>query len=132
MGNSSINAPNSILGTTDTLEPDNPIHQVFWFQSSIYINVDMCVDDKHSINGGLKYYKYCTCTKIKRNIILKVVAIWKRSCWLQFQCCTGKCLLRKNICFLSFVYVTLYMASISAFLEKKKKKENNENEQCNH
>ena len=53
-----INAPNIILGIMDPLDPDNTKNQVILILK-YYLCKCRCLGDKPSINGGLKYLKYC-------------------------------------------------------------------------
>jgi len=55
-----INAPNIILGITNPLDPDNTIsnNQVILILK-YYLYKCRCLGDKPSINGGIKYLKYC-------------------------------------------------------------------------
>ena len=53
-----INAPNIILGIMNPLDPDNTKNQVILILK-YYLCKCRCLGDKPSINGGLKYLKYC-------------------------------------------------------------------------
>ena len=53
-----INAPNIILGITNPLDPDNTNNQVILILK-YYLYKCRCWGDKPSINGGIKYLKYC-------------------------------------------------------------------------
>ena len=56
----SINAPNIILGITNPLDSDNTIIQlILKYYLCPGIHKYRCLGDKSSINGGLKYLKYC-------------------------------------------------------------------------
>jgi hypothetical protein len=61
-----INALNSILGITNPLDPDNTKNQVI-LNLRYYLYKCRCLGDKPSINGGLKYLKYCI--KIEKTTI---------------------------------------------------------------
>ena len=61
-----INASYIILGIANLLDPDDPINQVF-FILKYYIYKCRCVGDQPSINGDLKYLKYCI--KIEKTTI---------------------------------------------------------------
>ena len=59
-----INAPNIILGKANPLDPDiTLITKSFW----VYLYKCRCLGDKPSINGGIKYLKYCI--KIEKTTI---------------------------------------------------------------
>jgi hypothetical protein len=53
-----INAPNIILGIINPLDPYNTINQVILILK-YYLYKCRCLGDKPSINGGIKYLKYC-------------------------------------------------------------------------
>ena len=53
-----INAPNIMFGITNPLEPDNTNNEVI-FILKFYLYKCRCLGDKCSINGSLKYLKYC-------------------------------------------------------------------------
>ena len=61
-----INAPNIIMGKVNPLDPDNTNNQVILILK-YYLYKCRCLGDKPSINGGLKYLKYCI--KIEKTTI---------------------------------------------------------------
>jgi hypothetical protein len=61
-----IDAPNIILGKTNPLDPDNTNNQVILILKYYLYNC-RCLGDTLSINGGIKYLKYCI--KIERTTI---------------------------------------------------------------
>ena len=61
-----INAPNIILGIMDPLDQDNTKNQVILILK-YYLYKCRCLGDKPSINGGIKYLKYCI--KIEKTTI---------------------------------------------------------------
>ena len=61
-----INAPNIILGIANPLDPDNTNNQVILILK-YYLYKCRCLGDKPSINGGIKYLKYCI--KIEKTTI---------------------------------------------------------------
>ena len=84
-----INAPNIILGIMDPLDPDNTKNQVILILK-YYLYKCRCLGDKPSINGGIKYLKYCI--KIEKTTInflssTKREYICKK--WLPFETVLG-------------------------------------------
>ena len=61
-----INAPDIILGIANPLDPDNTNNQVILILK-YYLYKCRYLGDKPSINGGIKYLKYCI--KIEKTII---------------------------------------------------------------
>jgi hypothetical protein len=61
-----INAPNIILSKMNPLDADNTNNQVIMILK-YYLYKCRCLGDKPSINGGLKYLKYCI--KIEKTTI---------------------------------------------------------------
>jgi hypothetical protein len=53
-----INAPNVNLCKANPLDPDNTNNQVILILK-YYLYKCRCLSDKPSINGGIKYLKYC-------------------------------------------------------------------------
>jgi hypothetical protein len=53
-----INAPNIILGIIHPLDSYNTINQVILILK-YYLYKCRCLSDKPTINGGIKYLKYC-------------------------------------------------------------------------
>jgi hypothetical protein len=53
-----FNAPNIILNIANPLDPDNTNNQVM-LMLEYYLYKCRCLGDKSSINGGIKYLKYC-------------------------------------------------------------------------
>jgi hypothetical protein len=96
-----ITAPNIILGIMDPLDPDNTKNPVIliWKYN---LNKCRCLSDKPSINGGLKYLKYCIkiekttihfLSSTQRKYICKkwlpfgiVLGVWNFSVMLQNVC----------------------------------------------
>ena len=94
-----INAPNIILGIGNPLDPDNTNNQVILILK-YYLYKCRCLGDKPSINGGIKYMKYCikiektaihSCPLHKKNIYVKGGCHLKLflvfSCEISVQCC---------------------------------------------
>ena len=84
-----INAPNIILGIMNPLDPDNTNNQVILILK-YYLYKCRCLGDKHSINGGLKYLKYCI--KIEKttiNIISPTQKEYICKKWLPFETVLG-------------------------------------------
>ena len=80
-----INAPNIILGITNPLDPDNTNNQVILILK-YYLYKCRCLGDKPSINGGIKYLKYCI--KIEKTTINFLSSTQKEYIckkWLPFE-----------------------------------------------
>ena len=81
--------PNIILGIMDPLDPDNTKNQVILILK-YYLYKCRCLGDKPSINGGLKYLKYCI--KIEKTTINFLSSIPKEYIckkWLPFKIVLG-------------------------------------------
>jgi hypothetical protein len=86
-----INAPNitSILGIMNPLDPDNASNQVILILK-YYLYKCRCLGDKPSINGGIKYLKYCI--KIEKTTINFLSPTQKEYIckkWLPFETVLG-------------------------------------------
>ena len=84
-----INAPNIIFGNMNPLDPDNTNNQVILILK-YYLYKCRCLGDKHSINSGLKYLKYCI--KIEKttiNIISPTQKEYICKKWLPFETVLG-------------------------------------------
>jgi hypothetical protein len=84
-----INAPNIILGIMNPLDPNNTKNQVILILK-YYLYKCRCLGDKPSINGGLKYLKYCI--KIEKTTINFLSSIPKEYIckkWLPFKIVLG-------------------------------------------
>jgi hypothetical protein len=83
------NAPNSILGITNPLDPNNNYNQDILILK-YYLYKCRCLGDKPSINDGLKYLKYCI--KIEKTTI-HFLSSTQQECickkWLQFETVLG-------------------------------------------
>ena len=83
------NAPNSILGITNPLDPNNNYNQDILILK-YYVYKCRCLGDKPSINDGLKYLKYCI--KIEKTTI-HFLSSTQQECickkWLQFETVLG-------------------------------------------
>ena len=83
------NAPNSILGITNPLDPNNNYNQDILILK-YYVYKCRCLGDKPSINDGLKYLKYCI--KIE-NTTMHFLSSTQQECickkWLQFETVLG-------------------------------------------
>ena len=84
-----INAPNSILGITNPLDPNNNYNQDILILK-YYLYKYRCLGDKPSINGGLKYLKYCI--KIEKttiNFLSSTQKEYRCKKWLPFEIVLG-------------------------------------------
>jgi hypothetical protein len=84
-----INAPNIILGIGNPLDPDNTNNQVILILK-YYLYKCRCLGNKPSINGGIKYLKYCI--KIEKTAIHFLTLTHKEyKCkkWLPFETVLG-------------------------------------------
>ena len=97
-----INAPNIILGIMNPLDPNNTKNQVILILK-YYLYKCRCLGDKPSINGGLKYLKYCI--KIEKTTINFLSSIPKEYIckkWLPFKIVLGVwnfSVMLQNVCF---------------------------------
>ena len=84
-----INAPNIILGIMKSLDPDNTNNQVILILK-YYLYKCRYLGDKPSINGGIKYLKYCI--KIEKTTI-NFLSPTQNECkikkWLAFETVLG-------------------------------------------
>ena len=67
-----INAPNFIFGIANPLDPDNTNNQVILILM-YYLYKCRCLGNEPSINGNIKYLKYCI--EIKQKIKNKKTTI---------------------------------------------------------
>ena len=114
-----INAPNIIFGIVNPLDPDSTNNQVILILK-YYLYICRCLGDKPSINGGLKYLKYCIKKRQpyisyplhKKNIYVKSGCFLKLSLMFEFsvQCCKMFfCLWKKCISMPYVFFLYLYL-----------------------
>jgi hypothetical protein len=88
-GSKYVNALNIILGIMKPLDPVNTKNQVILILK-YYLYKWRCLGDKPSINGGLKYLKYCI--KIEKTTINYLSSTQKEYIckkWLPFETILG-------------------------------------------
>ena len=84
-----INASNIILDIMDPLDPDNTNNQVILILM-YYLYKFRCLGDKPSINGGLKYRKYCIKIEKKTlNFLSSTQRDYICKKWLPFEIVLG-------------------------------------------
>ena len=84
-----INAPNIILNIANPLDPDNTNNQVM-LMLEYYLYKCRCLGDKSSINGGIKYLKYCsTIEKTTINFLSSTHKEYMRKKLLSFETVLG-------------------------------------------